>query len=89
MFANAFADYLQHYVQLAQQRHWWACVEQQVKRMDAGPSGLFAGLEQAWREQLAAIGFEPHPDERGEWWKVTSEAERHPWRPARKEWRPR
>jgi hypothetical protein len=68
--------WLAHYVMLARERGWWAYVEQQVRRMDSGPSGLFRGLEAAWRERLDAIGFTPDPSELGQWWNVKSEAER-------------
>lgn len=67
---------LAHYVYLAQQPRWWAQVVHQVRLMDGGPSGLFRGLEAAWRERLDAIGFEPDPGELGQWWIAKSEAER-------------
>lgn len=67
---------LAHYVRLAQEPGWWAYVERQVRRMDRGPSGLFRGIEETWRAQLAAIAFQPHESELGQWWVLKSEAER-------------
>jgi hypothetical protein len=74
--ANRYDEALAHYVMLAQQPGWWAHALHQVRLMDAGHSGLYRGLEAAWRAQLAALGFEPAAGERGEWWNLKSEAER-------------
>ncbi len=63
-----------HYAALARRPGWYAYVRQQVRSLDAHPSGAFAGLHRTVASTL--VGFVPVAGEASTWWLVSNEAER-------------